>query len=544
MDVSLESQVQAHQYRSNQWLNRVLFMTAASLLLAVSLLGFRETPIPLGGQVLAWSDMAQPALAAACAVCILLFWIYAGHNRTFTEYQHASATLRVALQAKSRAAMQKIIEGVQAQAAGNPLVRAVMADHRSALDKHMTVVAKADLLKQLDADFNASRRDCHEQLAQLKSQVPLIRAQNHIRASLAVLVKRREEVSRQWDEAYEKFSWWNKFKYAGDTSHLTEMDKIIKELIAMEAALEYQHSADFQHLERHFDELKNRALARIVAAKGKAEQFIAECASQKEANEGLLKKALWFSALSLPISAWSDVSRAGDVYDALRDVNGNFAGMSDGEIWWETLFMAPESVAGLASLTKGAYFEQLVAADTGGALHEYFNYPDTDIVIDGVAFQLKATDSAGYVNSVSDEIPVIATSEVALRTDAISSDYSNEELTNAVDLALGGTVVDMGDSAVDSIMSGLGGLGFLATLKGINHAVTKHENGGDAAEAMFEGVGVAIEGTASAFVGAAEIGYKVLASRPSRFVGRMIVKGFVKMDEKLMSSRDKNNQKT
>ena len=192
---------------------------------------------------------------------------------------------------------------------------------------------------------------------------------------------------------------------------------------------------------------------------------------------------------------------------------------------------------------KGAYFEKLVAPDTGGTLHEHFNHPETDIVIDGVAFQLKATDNTGYVNSVADEIPVIATSEVALRTDAINADYSNEELTNTVDLALGGTIVDMGDSAVDSIMSGVGGLGLLATVKGINHAVTKHKNGGDAAEAIFEGVGVAIESTASAFVGAAEMGYKVLASRPSRFVGRMIVKGFEKMDEKLMSAGNKNNQK-
>lgn len=212
MDISLESQVQAHQYRRNQWLNRVLFLIAASFLLALSLLEFKATRIPFGGQFLAWSEIAQPALAAACAVCVMLWWIYATHNRTLTEYQNASAALKGALQAKTRSVMQQIIAGVQAQAAGNPLVRAVMADRRCALDTHMTVVAKSDLLKQLGVDFDASKQDCNEQLAQLKSQVPLIRAQNHIRAALAVLVKRRKEVSRQWDEAYEKFSWWNKFK--------------------------------------------------------------------------------------------------------------------------------------------------------------------------------------------------------------------------------------------------------------------------------------------------------------------------------------------
>src|SRR5690606_12264920 len=114
----------------------------------------------------------------------------------------------------------------------------------------------------------------------------------------------------------------------------------------------------------------------------------------------LLKKSLWLSALSLPVSAWSDLDSAGNVYDALRRVNGNFANMSDTEIWWETLFISPESLTGLAALTKGAYFEQLVSADTGGVLFEHFNHPGTDIVIDSVAYQIKATDSVGYVRSV------------------------------------------------------------------------------------------------------------------------------------------------
>jgi hypothetical protein len=84
-------------------------------------------------------------------------------------------------------------------------------------------------------------------------------------------------------------------------------------------------------------------------------------------------------------------------------------------------------------------------------------------------------------------------------------------------------------------LAGVGGLGFFATLEGLNHAVKKHENGGDAVEAVFEGAGVAIEGTARALVGAAEMGYKVLSSRPSRFVGRMLLKGAKKLDDKMMA---------
>ena len=129
---------------------------------------------------------------------------------------------------------------------------------------------------------------------------------------------------------------------------------------------------------------------------------------------------------------------------------------------------------------------------------------------------------------------MIATSEVALTTDAIDSGFSNEEITDAVDLALGDKVVDVGDSVVDAILTGVGGLGLFATIEGINHAAKQYENGGDGAEALFEGAGVAIEGTARALVGAAEMLYKLLMSRPVRFVGRMIYKALVKLDDRIM----------
>ena len=147
--------------------------------------------------------------------------------------------------------------------------------------------------------------------------------------------------------------------------------------------------------------------------------------------------------------------------------------------------------------------------DTRGTLFEHFNNPGTDIIIDGQAYQLKATDSASYVNSVPEDIPVIATSEVAEATRAIDSGYSNDELEQSVQLALGGSVIDIKDTAIDALLSGVG------------------------VEAIFEGAGVAIEGTARAMVGTAELGYKVLTSRPSRFIGSTALAGMKKLDNKL-----------
>lgn len=87
--------------------------------------------------------------------------------------------------------------------------------------------------------------------------------------------------------------------------------------------------------------------------------------------------------------------------------------------------------------------------------------PETDIVIDGVEMQIKATDSIDYINSVNDDILVIATSEVALTSGSIDGGYTNEELTNSVGLALGGSTVDIPDTAMDAILAGVGGLGLL-----------------------------------------------------------------------------------
>ncbi|MBD3646452.1 MAG: hypothetical protein HUJ31_03145 [Pseudomonadales bacterium] len=252
----------------------------------------------------------------------------------------------------------------------------------------------------------------------------------------------------------------------------------------------------------------------------------------------MLKTSLWLSLLSVPVSAWNDLQEATDVYDALRGVNGNFADLSDAEIWWESLFMPAEQLAGLVALTKGAYFEQLMAADTGGQLFEHFNHPDTDIVIDGVAFQLKATSSVDYVASVDEDTPLITTSEVAIPSGAIDGGYSNEELTNTIDNALGGTIVDLGDTTADAILTGLGGLGFFASIQGINHAVRNYENGGDGVEAAFEGAGVAIDRTLAGFFGIAEMSWKILSSRPSRFVGRVVLRVIEKIDRRIFDEKN------
>jgi hypothetical protein len=530
---ALGAQVEDHQRLCRQRLKSALLLSVAGVLLAIALFNYGDRIITLGGYALQYKYLVLAVMMPLVIACVIEWLGYARLKKLLSEYSEVQTSLGRALHVEDRELVQRAITAAQQIARHNALARIVIAQQQPALCSHIEKLSKANLNQQLEIDRHAFKLECDDEIECLKAQVPLIKAKEQIRSSLELIQRRRKEISKQWESAYEQFSWWNKLWYSGTTPDFTAMDKITRELQRMESVLLKKHSADLNYLDTHFAALKADAFARVATAASEAHKFIAECGGQNAIDSDLLKKALWFSALSVPVSLWADFDRAGNVYDALRGVNNNFAGMSDSEIWWETLFLSENSLTGLAALTKGAYFEQLVAADTGGVLFEHFNHPNTDMVLDSVAYQLKATDSASYVNSVDDEIPVIATSEVALQTDAIDSGFCNTELTHAVDLALGDTVIDIGDTAVDAILSGVGGLGFFATVEGINHAAAMHANGGDAVEAMFEGFGVAVKGTARTFVDTAEMGYKVLASRPSRFVGRSVLKGLKKLDEKI-----------
>ncbi len=459
---------------------------------------------------------------------------YINKQRLLSEGETADQEQKRILNSSSIVAIEAVITTHSQLGEKNPLVRALLDARFPRLAARIRNLRMDEDYAILNTDVLKATDSINSSLKAEKNNLPIFRARAEITASVEFLDKRRKELRQQWAEAYEQFSWWNKLKFS-DGPDFSKIDKTLNDLRLMSRELEQKYGQDFLAIDKHFETLKSKAIARIHEAQLTGVELIRQTDGEMAVGSGLLRKSMWLSMLSIPVSVWLDADQAANVFDAIRSVNSTFSGMSDYEIWWETLFLPTESLTGLAALTKGAYFEQLVAADTGGQLHEHFNHPGTDIVIDGTVFQLKATDSEAYVNSVADGIPVIATSEVAWAAGSIDSGYTNEELNSAVDLALGGTIVDISDTAVDAILTGVGGLGFFATLEGLHHAVQKHENGGDAVEAIFEGAGVAIEGTARALVGAAEMGYKILSSKPSRFVGRMLLKGAKKLDDKIMA---------
>lgn len=378
-------------------------------------------------------------------------------------------------------------------------------------------------------------------LRQKKLKQPVIVALDVISQRLAQLIVKRDTIKKQWDEAYKRFFWWDKI--SRDEPDFTEMDKTIADFEKTKAKIQSLYESSVGDIEKAFVSAFDLANSRIKQTEREVQKYIEESRiSQKSASE-ILNVGFWFSALSIPVSMWDDFSDAGDVYDALRRVNSNYEGLSDTEIWLDSLLMNSSSLAGLVSLTKGAYFESLVASKTGGALFENFNHAGTDITIDGIEYQIKATDSVDYIYSVDEMIPVIATLEVAEKTGVIDGGYSDENLEIIVDNAMGGTVIDIHDRALDAWIAGLGGIGLMASFRGIDHAFKLVENGGDQVEAAMEGVVVAIGGTAKAAVGTAEVAYNIAMSAPSRFMGRAILGGIKALDDKLGNAAAEANTK-
>ncbi|MFN3725232.1 MAG: hypothetical protein ACK4SZ_02890 [Allosphingosinicella sp.] len=381
---------------------------------------------------------------------------------------------------------------------------------------------------------STARRSVADEIERRRLASPAIQAESMITDSLSRLKQHKAAAERQLDEKRERslLKWWL------DLTRPTfeEVDAKIEKL---EFALRRLIASDcIAKTNEHFATLLSRVQTRTGEIERLSLSAIPISRHVSFDDDRVVHNALLLSALSIPVSAWRDISLATSVYDTLREVNGNYALMSDVDIWLATLTMPGPELAGLASLTKGAFFEKLVEGDFGGERFEHFNHPDTDILIDGVAYQIKATDSISYIDSVDDNIPVISTSEVAGITASLDGGYTNEDLTNIVDSALGGTVIDVGDTALDAVLAGVGGVGIFALLRGVQHASARYKESGDALASLVEGANATAISTTRSAVNLAELATKgtlsIVTSKPMRFTGRMLLSGVKRVDQWLV----------
>lgn len=386
----------------------------------------------------------------------------------------------------------------------------------------------AQLCREADQLVKSAIRRRHEALPEIKAKMRLEEELPHLRRLV-------HEADNQFQSVLDKrkLKWW--LMLTRDRSALEEVERQIKSL---EAALEKLKAAPSLIVaEEDFKEFNAIVDRRVAQAKAAAIRIVPDRRNVPFDPDHALTVGLFAGVATSAGSSVHDVLQAGRVFDSLREVNGNFAGMSDFEIWQEALAMPSESLIGLASLTKGAYFEKLIERDFGGERFENFNHADTDIVIDGVAIQIKATDSVSYINSVEDHIPVIATSEVAQKTDAIDGGYSDEDLSEVIDLALGGTVIDVGDAVLDGVTSGIGGVGIVAILAGSHSAWKSYQSSGDAVGALGVGLQTTAVRTARSAVNLVEMVYRgsaaVITSKPVQFMTETVQTGLKAAQHKM-----------
>jgi hypothetical protein len=416
-----------------------------------------------------------------------------------SDLQHTLDDLRDRAEAHSDLAA--VLEEYQ------PRLRAYLETLLDKEARQMRAARIAQLCEEADQLVKNAIKRRHESNPNVRAKLELENALKHLRNLV-------EDADRQFEEAMEKrfLTAWARITRPGRK----KLQEIRNQIKALEIALgKVSANAELITTENDYEQIKQIVDQRIGTAKRLAADAIPESHRNSFEPDHALSVGLISAALSVPVSVAMDLDRAGSVYDALRDVNGNYAQMTDLEIWHETLTMSPDSLVGLASLTKGSYFESLVESGFGGERFANFNHPDTDIMIDGVAYQIKATDSVTYVESVADHIPVIATTEVADDTGFIDGGYTDVELSDAVDIALGGSLIDIGDTILDGITTGIGGVGIVAIVRGAHAAWGQYRKNGSALGAFGVGIGTTASGVARTVVNFAEIGYKgaVFASK-------------------------------
>lgn len=485
-----------------------------------------------------WPDQIAAASILALALLGALAIVMSRRDtQRLNALAQAEQDLARALSSTSSERIELIREDLQAASTKNALIRQLYATSKDEISRHCEHALE---LETAQARRQAIISQCYKAYEAVSGRIeaqrrasPAIRAERELSEAIANLRQMKANAEKSLDEqrARKKLKWW----FDLNRPDFAEIDGKVEQLEVAKKKL--SKSGDIARTNDYYRKLNALVRSRTSEIQQAAAAAIPAIRRQAFDSEKITQNALLLSALSVPVSAWHDITQAGSIYDSLRSVNGNFAEMSDAEIWLETLTMSGSQLAGLASLTKGALFESHVADQFGGELFEHFNHPDTDIVIDGVEYQIKATDSAAYVESVPEDIEVISTSEVAAITGSIDGGLTNVEITESIDLALGGTMIDMGDTALDAVLTGIGGVGLFSLLTGVRHASTKYKETGDIDEAVIAGGTAVVRGTASSVVNVSEIAVKgtvgIVTSKPARFAGRLVGAGFRKIGQKI-----------
>ena len=93
---------------------------------------------------------------------------------------------------------------------------------------------------------------------------------------------------------------------------------------------------------------------------------------------------------------------------------------------------------------------------------------------------------------------------------------------------MGGTLIDFGDTILDGMTAGFGGVGIVAIVQGANSGWKHYNTSGDALEALGVGISTTAKGVVRSAVNLAEIvfrgGEAIVTSPPVQFLAKNIAK--------------------
>jgi len=513
-----ESELQVDYSKQKWFFNKIIIFTILVAVLYLSLINYELI------EVIKWDNYFYIPLVCVCFFIIFEISILSGMSNKLDKIQNDKYFLNVLISSSDLERVDKgigfcmeFISSELPMSSKNAFYSYYMNE---LYNRSYCLKNKRNKVKLKQITDKAKKRASTDINKKLETH-PLLKLEKLFYTNIDYLELKKVELQGNWEKMYENLTWWGQLNC--DTLNTSEIDNAINDMQIAQNKFKINYQKDVDKIRSFYNDKYKQIISRIHCSYLQSYNSLDLYPQPDKSPHQLAYIGLFGGVFGMSASIFDDLYSANNIYGVLRDVNNNFSEMSDLEIWWDCLCMPPESLAGLVSLTKGAYFEQLVADQTGGQLHEYFNHPDTDIIIDGTAYQLKATDSVGYINSVDDDIPVISTTEIAAQTDAIDSGISNLDITESTIDALGGSVIDFSDMALSGVVEGLGFLGLFATLKGINHASETYNENGDAETAVGEGIELAVMGTLKGVVDTSELAYKVATAKPVKAVGKGVL---------------------
>ena len=186
-----------HMYRL-----QAVALSVAALLMMVAMQQLPAESFLLVGRKVGYHDLFTVLLATLFLAGALAWAGYTFHRLRQRSYANTLDRLNNALQNQQLSAVQNTIATVREQAKRQPLIAEALQSLQLPLNQHLDNLTRRQLHSELAAECAKANRQCDQHLKNIKTRIPLVMAENSVRNTLSGLQQRREQLHRQWQQAY------------------------------------------------------------------------------------------------------------------------------------------------------------------------------------------------------------------------------------------------------------------------------------------------------------------------------------------------------